>query len=930
LTTLKLEARSHNPTRLNAIFVHGIGSSSNKSWKSGSIPAEVWIKWFAYDLRDVSVWRVEYEAAATRWSSESSMALPDRALNILERILATEEFSGPEVALIGHSTGGLVVKQLMRTADSLSNSRADAAEFYLRVRHIALIATPNLGTGQASMKDLFRLFTRPSAAAAEMVRNSPGLRELNHWYRDWTKTNNIAHLILTETQPVGRIWGLIAPPDTSDPGLSARPVPIDADHFSISKPIDRNADVYVLLKNFLSQNMQTPHPNTVIRKLLENQSESLEEIRLGQTEIEQELKASQELLLRINQKPGIATSPRLIAIIDSQISVRLDKLVRSRFFQDFNQITEAKKLATDILEGELTTGTPATRSAALGWCVRLLTDIEYISEAKLLLTSARSLAECKEIHIAESFVLRVEGNYAEALKALSSKEDPSFRTAMFILAQQEHGYAQALEWAAQSQIEFAELDSEGKFFWLTALLNTERWGPAQELSEHISDADFDQTPILLFTVALSNLLIALPNELRPYLDGQVPFDLKGFPLNDDRKSLLLRKIAADLFSRAAAAAEHLGCIKSANLASDYHLWLLLRDPESKHSGLTLLKAKLDSGDYPLRHVDFALQFGLKLDVAAVEREIDKQLALTGGLSVDAAKARLALTLNHSDPSEVVSYLVQHQRQLEDYIAPDLLHSIEIQALVASGRTDKAEQRIVELKVKGISDVMLAKYQRFIEADVGDSSNCEIRVRQYEESGNFSDLAALVNFLHQKKEWELLAHYANDLFVHTNSISDAEVLVTALENLGLRNDLEIFLSTNVEIVENSELLLTASSWALYRAGHLAEASSVLNDLLSRRDDIRDRSLEINIAIASGAWESLAEFVEKQWKNRGKRSAEELLRAARLARAISAPRARDLMLASVEAAPNNPEILTSAFLLATESGWETNSDISFWIS
>lgn len=288
-----------------------------------------------------------------------------------------------------------------------------------------------------------------------------------------------------------------------------------------------------------------------------------------------------------------------------------------------------------------------------------------------------------------------------------------------------------------------------------------------------------------------------------------------------------------------------------------------------------------------------------------------------------------LTLNHSDPSAVVNYLAQHRIQLEGHVPDDLLDSIEIQALVACGRIEKAEQRIAELREKGISDPTLAKYRWFIEAAVEDECSSEIRVRQYKESGKISDLAALVNFLLQNKDWDLLAHYANDLFLHTNSISDAEALVIALENVGKFDELEKFLSTNEEIVEKSELLLTSFSWALYRAGRLAEASKVLDDLLGRRDDSRDRSLEINIAIVSGAWESLTEFVEKQWKNRDKRSAEELMRTARLARAISAPRARDLMLASVDAAPKNPEILTSGYLLATESGWENSSVVNSWM-
>jgi pimeloyl-ACP methyl ester carboxylesterase len=930
LATLKLEARSHNPTRLNVIFVHGLGSNPQESWKTTTVPPELWIKWLAYDLRDVSVWTVHYEAAKTRWSSESSMALTDRALNILEHILATKEFNGTEIALVGHSTGGLVVKQLMRTTNSLASSRADAAQFQAQVRRVVLIATPNLGTGQATFKDLFRILTRPSAAAEELVRNNPTLRDLNLWYREWVAKNEIAHLILVETRPTSRIWGIIAKPDTSDPGLPARPIPIDADHFSISRPISRSAEVYVLLKNFLSQTISAPHPDTVIKNTLERHSGSLDAILFGQSELAENVKTNHELLQKISEHTEKPTNPKLIALIDSQIDVRLTRLTKCRFFHEFDRVAEAQKLAEDVLRGELASGTPAIRSKTLAWCARLLADIEHVSQARSVLVSARSLADCKEIQVAESFLLRTEGQYKEALKALAGKHDPLFSSAMFMIAQQEHGFAQALEWAAKSQLEFTNLDGDGKFFWLTCLLNTEQWDDAQSLTTSVLEADFEQSPILLYTVALSNLLLAAPNELRRDLDGPVPFELDTFPLNDDRKSLLLRKAAAALFSRASDAAGNLACTEFAKIASDYHQWLLLRDAESKESGLLLLKKRLDSSDDPLRYVNFALKFGLKLDFEAVDREIDKQVAMTGGSSLDAAIARLALTLNQSNPASVLRYLAKYRAQLEGHIVPALLDSIEIQALVASGQVEQAEQLITELSGKGVSDTTLAKYRWFIESAVEDETGSEIRVRQYKESGKISDLAVLVEYLLQKKDWERLTRYAKDLFRLTNSITDAETFVIALENSGKLDELELFLNEKGELVEKSNLLMTSWSWALYRAGRLADASNVLGMLQSRRDDDRDRSLEVNIAIASGAWESLAEFVEKQWKNRDKRSAVELMRAARIAQAVSAPRAKDLMFAAIEAAPTNPEILMSGYMLATESGWESGGVVGSWLS
>lgn len=930
MANLKLEARSRKPTRMNIIFIHGLGSNSKKCWENESKPPDFWIKWLAHDLHDVSVWTIQYEAAVSRWSKESAMSLADRALNILELLLASNELKGAEIALVGHSTGGLIIKQLMRTSNSMAESRVDAAEFQAQVRRVALIATPHLGTDQATFRDKFRIFMRPSLAAVELVRNEPLLRDLNLWYREWAVAKDVSHLILVENKATSWFWGVIAKPDTSDPGLSPRPILIDADHFSITKPSDRSNQIYILLKKFVEQVIANIHPDKAIQTVLQQQSKSLDQIVLGQVKMAQEVSESSKVLQEFYQRSQASLSPMVVALVDSQIEVRLNRLIKCRFFEEYNKVDESKKLAFDLVEGELATGSALVRSKTLAWCARFLVDAEHASNAKSVLSSARSLADCKEIQVAESILLRHDGHYGEALKGLSNQHDPLVYTAMFIIVQQEHGPAQALEWAEKSQLAFASLDGDGKFFWLHSLFSIEKWDDAHTLAANVLEIDFDQSPILFFTTALANLLVTVPNELRRDLCTYIPFELDTFPLKDDRNSLALRKRSAELFLLASKAAKDLSCHEFAKLASDFHLWLLLRDSDSKNAGLLLLKKSLDASDYPLRHLNFAFKFGLKLDFEAVEREIDKQEALTGGTSLDVALGKLVLTLNQSGPAEVLRYLDQCRAQLEGRIVPDLLDSIEIQALAASGQLEQATKRISELAANGISDETLIKYRRTIEVFASDEVGSATRIRQYQESGKFSDLVVLVEYLLQTKDWEHLVQYAGELFNRTNSISDAESLVIALESSRKLEELEQFLAINSEIVEKSDLLLSSWSWALFRAGRVAEASGILKNLLARRDNNRDRTLEVNVAIASGAWESLAEFAERQWIDRGKRNAEELMYAARIAQNVSAPRARDLMLAAIRAAPTNPEILMNGYILATESGEECDAEISSWLS
>jgi pimeloyl-ACP methyl ester carboxylesterase len=239
--------------RLNVIFIHGLSGDAIKTWENESSPPQFWPSWLHADCDAVSVWTVGYDAPKTQWSpSKTAMAIQDRATNILECILANDQLLTTEIALVGHSMGGLIIKQMLRTADSLALNRPDASRFRDLVRRIAFIATPHAGSGQASLMNTLRILARPSAASEGLVRNSASLRDLNLWYREWVASRDILHLILAETKPT-RIVGMIVKADSSDPGLPTRPIPIDADHSTICKPATKESDVYVQIKRLLAR-----------------------------------------------------------------------------------------------------------------------------------------------------------------------------------------------------------------------------------------------------------------------------------------------------------------------------------------------------------------------------------------------------------------------------------------------------------------------------------------------------------------------------------------------------------------------------------------------------------------------------------------------------------------------------------------------------
>jgi tetratricopeptide (TPR) repeat protein len=243
--------------RANVIFLHGLGGDPRSTWQHGPDEDLFWPRWLAEDVPGLSVYSIGYEASVSRWRG-TAMHLADRAANVLARILAEPQLQSGQLILIGHSLGGLVIKQLLQNAESEGRHNAEAANFLERVDKVAFLATPHTGANLAAISNRMRILVQPSAATASLVRNDPNLRRLNSWYRTWANARGISHLTLTETDAIS-ILGMIVEPDSGDAGLAgSNPVPIDSNHWTICKPNDRTHDTYVFVRKFIETRIERP------------------------------------------------------------------------------------------------------------------------------------------------------------------------------------------------------------------------------------------------------------------------------------------------------------------------------------------------------------------------------------------------------------------------------------------------------------------------------------------------------------------------------------------------------------------------------------------------------------------------------------------------------------------------------------------------
>ncbi|HEJ7130540.1 TPA: hypothetical protein SMF60_003648 [Serratia marcescens] len=243
--------------RKHVVFIHGLGGNAETTWQSNNSEKVFWPNWLHEDIEDTCIWSIGYEAPQLT-VRDSGMGLLDRAQNVLETLLTEQQLSKGELILVGHSLGGLIIKQLLRLASD-QNVRKSAVELVNRVTGVAFLGSPHTGADLAQKgNSLFgRLFLKlflhqPSAATASLERNDAILRELNTWYRGWCHDKEIRHLVLVETKPY-LIFGRIVKADSSDPGLKERAIPIDAHHINISKPSSKQDDIYKHIKKFVAE-----------------------------------------------------------------------------------------------------------------------------------------------------------------------------------------------------------------------------------------------------------------------------------------------------------------------------------------------------------------------------------------------------------------------------------------------------------------------------------------------------------------------------------------------------------------------------------------------------------------------------------------------------------------------------------------------------
>ena len=616
-------------------------------------------------------------------------------------------------------------------------------------------------------------------------------------------------------------------------------------------------------------------------------------------------------------------------LVDQKIKDETDILRKARFFADFDRIDFSLTLARKLIEGELSGGTDSVRSQALAWCVRTLSRTEELDKAEKYLEYAEKLGTCQEIDIADAFISSQKGDRKTALSSLANIDSPMSRSATLMIIANHDGPQGAIDWLKTVSIDATDLDPDGKRFLLGCQLELADWEAAQKSLDALTDDDLRDAPVLHHMVAITHLLKAVPADLRASVRDQPPFEAAEFPLDSGPAGIEARRSAHCIFIDAAEAARQLGCPLAEKIDDEYALWLELTDPDPDKcaEGRMRLESKLRDPKTDLCLVRFGLQFGIELDNKLVEQEIERQIALNGRITYDTAMARLALVFKQQTPEDAVNYIVRHHDQLVGHIDKKMILYLQIELFSQTGQLEKANECLDILLEEGLVEAEEGRLRERIAKTEG-TDLVEALKEQFKETDSRLDLANLIGELEARDYWEDLCKYSEILFEKTYALHDAERFAHALHKIQKNERLIEFLESNKTLVVQSDKLQTLYCWTLYFEGELLKARSELAKLGDDWDNDSYRTLQANLAISLGDWNSLSAFVAKECNEKDKRNAHELITTSQLALNLdSISHAKELIFAAAEKGKDDADVLGIAYFLATKASCEDQETIQW---
>ncbi len=436
-------------------------------------------------------------------------------------------------------------------------------------------------------------------------------------------------------------------------------------------------------------------------------------------------------------------------------------------------------------------------------------------------------------------------------------------------------------------------------------------------------------PALAFVEGTINAALLLPAEHREKALHSVPI-YRGVVPTMSSESEQYHSRASTCLEFAERSLVDILDDRLAEFVADWRLWLRLMDPTTKRAEIVRdqISQEMTGGARAVHLMPLAYAFGIAFDSEPLRQHLELRKQF-GGLDDDELLAECLLTEKRLAPGEFVTYLRQHEARLSEVIVPGFLTTIWVEALVQSDRIGEARALVASHGPK-LGDVLADRLIAMIDEHEGKDLRTEWE-RLYQETRSLVDLKNLVAYLKKVEDRSVLLPLTRELFDQEKTVDHAMNVVKCMGDPSAFDHESIieFLEANSEILEQSDDLKGVQAWALFRGGRFQESNQVNAFLLSHRRVDDDLRLDISLAISSGDWERLATIVDREWSRRESHTPEMLMALAQAARQDlqGADRALRFARLATEKAPEDPDILASAYGLHFRLGRDEEADLGW---
>jgi hypothetical protein len=648
--------------------------------------------------------------------------------------------------------------------------------------------------------------------------------------------------------------------------------------------------------------------------------------------------ATKEDLAQIKEKLDVLSAnldfrseDKLVTKAHTDIATeRLRIILACRSFSTEKSRANILILLHDVTEGDLRYVESNLRAQIVYWAARLHSgsrDTLHIAEE--LLGRLRAEAPEFDCRIPQSLILETTGKVEEALSLVAQIDDADGRATAFRILRSSRGTFTALEWFQEQEgrHDGSFLSALGWFNVIVSLCESDRWPEAEAIVARLEPM-WAEWPDLAFLDGVINAAMLLPDELRIQALKMNVFHSLMRP-RYGVVELKMRTRAVSSLTRATDLLQALGDDGKlrAEVAREWILWLELTDPDPKvvDRARGEVSEGMKNAKRAVALLPFADLFGIEFDAEPIRRYLSHRSKL-GTPEPGEVYAELTLSERRMTQHQFAEYLDSEEERLSRVIPKLVIIGKLVETLVDIEQAVKAGD-LLDKNQLVFSEHDFKRLKALVAARKGEDPRVELE-KLYTDTHSLIDLKNLARHLTRIEDWPALRPLLEELFRVERNPQNATMLVQCYKRLTTigAQGVSKFFECEPDVETWSDSLAAERAWALFEIGRLQAAKNIVAGLLASRRDINDTNLDINIAIKSGEWERLSAIVDREWAYRDELTSSLLLRLATIAAEADLTPNRALELAKLAAkkAPEDPQILMSAYILLVQIGREEESD------